>query len=179
MDFLDYAGLTIPILLIPSTAFVFSSITKQLGQEKGYLLGFLYYWIIWCLLVPLVLLGVQGFIALFVDITPLLSRPNWLVSVLWAFITLVTILMYGRDFLHASPTLVLIAIPAATVNGICEELLWRGFYVKAFQITSGWGSFSLQLDLPYGTWYRHLSFQKRTNGTSSSLHSFLDWLTAS
>jgi membrane protease YdiL (CAAX protease family) len=67
-----------------------------------------------------------------VDEAPLLSRPNWLAAGLWAFITLVTILMYGRDFIRASPTLILIAIPAATINGLCEEILWRGLYVSLF-----------------------------------------------
>jgi membrane protease YdiL (CAAX protease family) len=47
-------------------------------------------------------------------------------------ITLVTVIMYGRDFLRASPTLILIAIPAATINGLCEEILWRGLYVSLF-----------------------------------------------
>jgi membrane protease YdiL (CAAX protease family) len=40
--------------------------------------------------------------------------------------------MYGKDFIHAPTALILIAIPTATINGICEELLWRGLYVKTF-----------------------------------------------
>ncbi len=127
-----YVLLTIPFLLIPSTAFVFASLSQRLEKEKGYLLGFLFYWIFWCLLVPTFLLGVDGFLSLFVDKTPLLSRPNWLVAVLWAVITLITILMYGKDFIKAPLTLILIAIPAATINGICEEILWRGLYIKTF-----------------------------------------------
>ena len=134
MNFLasSYLLLAMPFVLISSTEFVFISTSRRWGGEKGYLLGFLFYWMIWCLLVPLVLLGVRGFATLFVDVTPLLSRPNWLVTVLWAFITLVTILMYGRNFLRASPTLILIAVPVAIINGICEEILWRGLYVRIF-----------------------------------------------
>jgi membrane protease YdiL (CAAX protease family) len=122
----------IPFLLLPSTALVFTRASRQLGREKGYLLGFLFYWMVWCLLVPLLLLGRAGFSSLFVDEAPFLSRPNWLAVVLWAVITLVTILMYARDFIRASPTLILIAIPAATVNGLCEEILWRGLYFSLF-----------------------------------------------
>jgi uncharacterized protein len=66
------------------------------------------------------------------DKSPLLSRPNWLVAGLWAFITLVSILIYGKDFLRASPTLILLAIPVAMINGIGEEILWRGLYVRMF-----------------------------------------------
>lgn len=124
--------LSIPFLLIPSTAFVFASLSKWLGKEKGYLLGFLFYWTIWCLLIPLILLGMQDFLSLFADKVPLFSRSNGLVAVLFAFITLVTLFMYGKDFVRAPLTLILAAIPSATINGICEELLWRGLYVKTF-----------------------------------------------
>ena len=40
--------------------------------------------------------------------------------------------MYGRDFIRAPLTLILVAIPVATLNGLCEELLWRGLFVRAF-----------------------------------------------
>ena len=127
-----YALLTIPLLLIPSTGFVFVVLSKWLGKEKGYLLGFLFYWAIWCLLIPLIFLGRNNFLFLFVDITPLFSKPNLLVAVLFGFITLITLLMYGKDLVRASLSLIPIAIPAATINGICEEALWRGLFVKTF-----------------------------------------------
>lgn len=125
-------AIALPFLLLPSTALVFTFSSRRLGRETGYLLGFLFYWVVWGLFVPLLLLGCDGFLSLFVDVTPLLSQPNWLIAVLLAFISLVTILMYGRNFLSASPTLILIAIPAATINGICEEILWRGLYIRMF-----------------------------------------------
>jgi membrane protease YdiL (CAAX protease family) len=128
----EYALLLIPFLLIPSTAFVFISLAKWLGKEKGYLIGFLFYWTIWCLIVPLVFLETKEFVTLFVDKAQLLSRPNWLVTGLFIFITLITFFMYGKTFIEAPWTLILIAIPIATINGICEEILWRGLYVKIF-----------------------------------------------
>ena len=127
-----YFLLVLPFGLIFSTAIVFTFLSKRLGKDAGYLLGFLFYWIIWCVVVPLIYLGKDGFLSLFVDETPLLSRPNWLVAVLWAFITLVSLIMYGKSFIQAPLTLILIAIPMATINGVCEELLWRGLYVRAF-----------------------------------------------
>ena len=122
----------LPLTLIPSAAFVFNLSSKLLGKETGYLLGLLFYWTIWCLLVPLILLGKEGFLSLFVDVTPLFSGPNWLATVLFIFISLVTLVMSGKGFIHAPLTLISISIPAATINGICEELLWRGLYVRAF-----------------------------------------------
>ena len=78
-----YLPLAIPFVLIPSTVFIFVSLVKWLGKEKGYLLGFIFYWTIWCLIVPIFVLGKAGFLSLFMDVTPLLSRPNQLVAVLF------------------------------------------------------------------------------------------------
>jgi membrane protease YdiL (CAAX protease family) len=42
--------------------------------------------------------------------------------------------MYPPSRLLAAPVkLLIIAVPVAIINGICEELLWRGLYVKSFQ----------------------------------------------
>ena len=122
----------LPFILIFVTTLVFRSSTKWLGQEQGYLLGFLFYWTVWCLLIPLAFLGKDGFLSLFVDKTLLLSGPNWLAAVTFALTILVALALYSKNFVHAPWILILIAIPAATVNGICEELLWRGLYVHAF-----------------------------------------------
>jgi len=52
--------LAIPFLLIPSAALVFITLAKWLGKEIGYLLGFLFYWTVWCLFAPLILLGTHN-----------------------------------------------------------------------------------------------------------------------
>jgi membrane protease YdiL (CAAX protease family) len=127
-----FALLALPLVLIPSAAFLFTSLSKRLGKEQGYLLGFLFYWIIWCLIVPLSLLGKDSFLALFADKTPLFSGQNWPAAVLFVVIALVSLIMYSKSFIKAPFALILVAIPAATINGLCEELLWRGMYVKVF-----------------------------------------------
>jgi membrane protease YdiL (CAAX protease family) len=128
----QYALLALPFVLIPIAAFAFKGSSEKLGKETGYLLGFLFYWTVWCVFVPLILLGKDEFLSIFVDKTPLLSGPNWLAAFIWILITLVTFIMYGKNFIQAPITLILIAFPLATINGICEELLWRGLYVRAF-----------------------------------------------
>ena len=132
LDIGQFSLLALPFILIPSTVFVFTLLAKRLGKEQGYLLGFIFYWTIWCLIVPLVYLGKDGFLSLFMDKTPLLSGPNWLAAVLWVVITLVSLVMYGKNFVQAPLALILVAIPVATINGLCEELLWRGLYVRIF-----------------------------------------------
>jgi uncharacterized protein len=124
--------LIIPLLLLSSTALVFRVGVRWLGSEAGYLLGFLFYWMVWCLLVPRLSLGREGFRSLLTDQVPLFSRANWPAAAMLAVITMVTLLMYGRDLLRAPLALVLVAIPFAVINGFCEELLWRGLYVRAF-----------------------------------------------
>lgn len=124
--------LGIPLLLLPSTALAFHFGARWLGREAGYLLGFLFYWTVWCLLVPFLVLGREGFRTLFSDRVPLFSSSNWPAAVLFTVVMLVALLMYGRDFLRAPLVLILVALPLAIVNGICEELLWRGLYVRAF-----------------------------------------------
>lgn len=42
--------LIIPVMVIPSTAIAFGLLSKWLGKERGYLLGFMFYWTIWCLI---------------------------------------------------------------------------------------------------------------------------------
>jgi membrane protease YdiL (CAAX protease family) len=125
--------LLLPFLLIPSTALVFISLSQWLGPELGYVLGFLFYWVVWCTVVPLVILTKEGIAALFREENPLFRRSNWLPAALLVLIVVITIIMYPPTRLLAAPArLLIIAVPVAIVNGIAEELLWRGLYVKAF-----------------------------------------------
>lgn len=121
----------IPPLLMLTTFLVFKSASKTLGQEMGYLIGFGFYWIFWCLAIPWLLMG-NGLTSLLTNHAPLFRPPNWLAALVWIIITLVTLVMYGKSFIKAPLTLILFAIPLATINGICEEILWRGLYVSIF-----------------------------------------------
>ena len=122
-----------PLLLIPSTAFVFVTFSRWFGAEFGYVLGFLFYWIVWCFLVPLYVLKMEGIGSLFREENPLFRKENWLPAVLLTLIVAITVWMYPSVGLLAAPAkLLVIAIPVAIINGVCEELLWRGMYVKVF-----------------------------------------------
>lgn len=149
-------ALLLPFLLIPSTALVFFSLSRWLGADLGYVLGFLFYWVLWCLVVPLVILKREGIASLFREEKPLLSRSNWLPAALLVLIVVITLIMYPPTRLLAAPArLLIIAVPVAIVNGICEELLWRGLYVKVFP-----GNWVLGLVYPsIGFAFWHLSPQ--------------------
>ena len=124
--------LLLPILLVASAGLVFAVGAHGLGKETGYLLGFAFYWLVWCVAIPRAFLGKQGFATLLTDQQPLWSRTNAPAALLWAVVTIVSIFMYGGDFVRAPLLLLVVAIPLATVNGLCEEILWRGLYVRAF-----------------------------------------------
>ena len=86
------------------------------------------------MLVPLIILKREGIGALFKEENSLFQKSNWLPAVLLVMIVVITVIMYPPSGLLAAPVkLLIIAIPVAIINGICEELLWRGLYVKAFQ----------------------------------------------
>jgi membrane protease YdiL (CAAX protease family) len=116
---------------------IFTVSARWLGKDSGYLLGFAFYWLLFGVAAPLFLLGPGNFASLVQDRSPLFSRSNWLAAAIWLIITLVTILMYGREFINASLPLILLSVPLATLNGLGEELFWRGIFVKAFP-TNPW-----------------------------------------
>jgi len=112
---------------------VFVSLSRSLNAALGYVLGFLFYWVIWCALIPLCILKREGIGSLLREENPLFRRSNWLPALLLVLIVVITVIMYPPTGLLAAPIkLVLIAVPVAIVNGVCEELLWRGLYVKVF-----------------------------------------------
>jgi membrane protease YdiL (CAAX protease family) len=125
-------ALALPLLILPVMAGVFALAARLLGAEAGYLLGFGCYWLFWCLLVPRWLLGKDEFAAILRDRAPLFSRANGLAAALWLLVMLVAVLTYAGDFVRAPLTLILLAMPFATINGFCEEILWRGLYVRLF-----------------------------------------------
>ncbi len=124
----------LPFLLIPSTALVFIFSARLLNNDWGYLLGFLFYWVIWCYLVPFIFLGKQGVINLFKDESSSLFRKNsWYLIVLLLGTIIGAIVMYFIPrFGDARLLVVLLALPIAIVAGAGEEILWRGLYIRSF-----------------------------------------------
>ena len=122
----------LPFALILTAGVVFQGLSSLLGKQAGYLLGFLFYWGFWCLLVPRLLLGRDSFRGLLIDRAQLFSRRNWPAALTFVVISGVTVIMYQSGFLRAPWDLILLAVPFAVINGLCEESLWRGLYVKAF-----------------------------------------------
>jgi membrane protease YdiL (CAAX protease family) len=111
---------------------VFTLLGDWLGADLGYILGFAFYWL-WCVSVPIVLFGKEGFLSLFRDETPFFRRENWFLVTLLALTVVGAVVGYTIPSLARVSLWTVLFAPIAVVNGTCEEVLWRGTYVKAFR----------------------------------------------
>jgi hypothetical protein len=160
-----------PPLLLATTYGVYRLLVPRLGRRGGYLAGFLFYWLGWCLILPLALLGPQGIRDLFRVDLPGLGQPWWLAL---SFLVIPLLLGFGYAFpraLRAKPgwRSVVISVAIALVNGILEEVLWRGAYVSLFP--DQWLLAVLYPAVGFGVW--HFSpqsvFPNRAPGGNLSL----------
>ncbi|MBU0702980.1 MAG: CPBP family intramembrane metalloprotease [Chloroflexi bacterium] len=126
-----YFLIVLPVFLTSSTSLVFSKAAQWLGNDQGYLLGFGFYWI-WCLSVPFIFWGRRGFRRVFTEGTPLFKKKNCLLVGLLSLTVVGAIWMYFIPHLSTVSIWIVLFSPVTIINGSCEEILWRGVYVKAF-----------------------------------------------
>lgn len=131
-----------PLLLLLTTYLVFSIAVKLVGLKPGYLIGFLFYWIAWCLVFPLWLLGKEAFFSMFRKVANPLGRPKWLGAIFLFALPLFT-LVYALPMQLPKATflIIVLSLAIAIVNATCEEILWRGVYFKIFSSSTWWGYF--------------------------------------
>jgi len=67
-----------PPVLLGTTYFAFKELAVRLGSARGYLAGFLFYWICWCFLLSLLTVGPGGLREMFKPPQPMFGKPNWL-----------------------------------------------------------------------------------------------------
>jgi|WetSurMetagenome_2_1015567.scaffolds.fasta_scaffold00902_1 membrane protease YdiL (CAAX protease family) len=128
---LKFTGFLLPLFLIGSTMIAFDYFRKRFGPVNGYLLGFLFYWIFWCLIIPLLLLDAVEVESLFRLNGQMFSKSG-IINTLFLIIPLV--LAYSFSFRKAiknvTVSIVVISLLLAIINATMEELLWRGLYLK-------------------------------------------------
>jgi membrane protease YdiL (CAAX protease family) len=125
--------LVTPPLLIATTLLVFRGAVALFGPKIGYLSGFLFYWTIWCLLLPWLVVGTRGLATLFAHSAFPFGRPAAVGIVL---LMSPLVLGYGYAFPRAirgaNAKLIVVSALVAVVNATLEEILWRGTYLKLF-----------------------------------------------
>ncbi len=125
--------LGLPILLIASTATVFLLTNYFLEKDWSYVIGFAFYWAVWCYLIPSIMLGKQGFIGIFREKSPFFSKKNWYLIILLMGTIVGSVFMYYIPNFQTTPLpVILLAVPLSIIAGAGEEILWRGLYIKSF-----------------------------------------------
>jgi membrane protease YdiL (CAAX protease family) len=121
-----------PPLLVASTYAVFHAGRGLMGTRAAYAVGWLFYWGLWCVAVPLWLVGRQGVAALF-NGRERERRPSLIGRVLLAALPLFGFLfVFPAAFPGAELTLLLAFAAYAVVNGVLEEVFWRGLFARLF-----------------------------------------------
>jgi uncharacterized protein len=121
--------LVAPVALIATTFVVFNRAVEVLGLRWGYLTGFVFFWLVWCLGFSWWALGTRGLIDVFRDVRPRLPSP----TVLWVVLLAVPVVggfvtVWWPSVAAASLGVVAVALVIAAVNSTLEELFWRGVY---------------------------------------------------
>jgi len=150
------ALLVLPVVLLATTYAVYNQAAEAFGLKLGYFLGFLFYWVFWCLVVPLYMVGWPGLRSMFAQRHPALGRPAWFGAVM-LFLPLAFGYAYAFPLAvrEATFAVVVSSVLIAVINGTAEEVLWRGVYTLAFpeRSTSGWLYGYLLPSVGFAVWH--------------------------
>jgi membrane protease YdiL (CAAX protease family) len=123
------AVLATPVAVPLSMTALFLALRRRLPAHRAHLAGFAVYWAAWCIAFPLWVLGPRKA----VQVLRSGRRPDRLDLLLGAVPVLGAV---GAELLPnrklASGPVTAVALAAATVNSIGEELLWRGVFADQF-----------------------------------------------
>lgn len=123
----------VPFAVVGTMVPIYQWFARLFGIRRGYLAGFIFYWVVWCFLLPLMLQGGSGLINLF-------SAPenpfgqSFILGII--FLALPPVLAATTAFPKIASKvnlkIILLSAAIALVNGTGEEILWRGSYVANF-----------------------------------------------
>ena len=123
------AVLAVPVLVPASMAAVFTFLSRRLSPPTAYNIGFVIYWLVWCIGFPLWLLGPTTAARLLAR-----GRRPSIWEVVWLLFPVAgavgTQLMPNRRAITGPVATVMISTGA--VNALAEELLWRGLFLHEF-----------------------------------------------
>jgi hypothetical protein len=121
----QWIAVAVPPVLVATMAGVYRTATLWLGAEWAWYAGFLVYWPLWCIALPIRLLGwprLKG-----------LQRPRRMPALAWLVVAAPPLVaLAGRIAGADGAERAALWCAVALVNGVCEEVLWRGVYIGLF-----------------------------------------------
>ena len=126
--------LTSSVVVFPFMFVVFKTLTSLYGTERGYFIGFIIYWI-YCITISSIVFRQND--NKFIDIFRINLKTNKY-SVIFSLLTLIPV--FGVFYIQFLPNvdlltkgLLLLVLTNAILNGLIEELYWRGLYLLEFK----------------------------------------------
>jgi hypothetical protein len=89
-----------PIILLLSTAFVFRYSSILFGINWATIIGFAFFQIIWCIFMPLIILGKKEFLYLFKEQDKLIQKKNVLYIILLLLTIIGAITIFIKIFIN-------------------------------------------------------------------------------
>lgn len=119
-----------PVILLIVMYFIFKFFVNIAGIKMGYLLSMAFYWVIWCIVVPLMFMNKKEIIKV------LKPTKLSLIDLIILLIPPILAFAFGpfqSRIGQANVLILLLSFLYAAVNSISEEFLWRGFYIAKSQ----------------------------------------------
>lgn len=124
-------------LVFQLISFIVGKETMFAGKELAWYLGFIIYWPVCCILIPIKFIGWKKIIDLYRK-----TKISFLLLLLFIFpviFTFIGIIIMDYDKVNIIGRFILLIMVFG--NGILEEILWRGMYIQLFPDNIFWGIF--------------------------------------
>ena len=123
-------ALCLPIFLLAMMYPIFQLLARKFGKSAAWYSGLVIYWMIWGILFPLLLLGSN-------TVMNLLRPPKFewyalLLASIPILFAAIGRIFFGVKYEKASAWALLALLTTAIGNGVFEEVLWRGTYLRLF-----------------------------------------------
>jgi membrane protease YdiL (CAAX protease family) len=129
-----------PVLLIATMYVAFQMAERWRGLQFAHYAGFAIYWLVWGVGAPLFVVGRHGFADVLLSRDPPRHRLSWGAAILLACPPIMAFaFVFPALFPNARDAMVIALAGYAIVNGVLEEVFWRGVYARAFPTEMGWG----------------------------------------
>ncbi len=117
--------------------FVFQGLALLIGKELAWYVGLFIYWVIFCIAVPVLLIGKKKVLSKFKYKST--TFMNWLIAAIPVIFTLIGV-FFVLEKVERTLAQSLVWIGMGIGNGVFEEILWRGTYSELFPTSKliGW-----------------------------------------